>query len=206
MRIRSRSAVCAALGSWLVAQSAGAQAPVPVSISGLPGFYVEVWQFYGFEPQATVGPEAPPIFSIENPPAWASFNTVAGVLSGTPSPSDVGIYANITISVTDGVTTAVLQPFSIVVEPAPNSQALTLSWAPPTQNEDGSALTNLVGYRIYLGPAADELQPLIELNNATATSYAFTGLAPGQYYFALTSVNAVGVESALSMSVPATIN
>jgi len=184
-------------------QGEGSEAP---TISGSPETTVSEGASYSFTPSVTDPSGNALTYSIANLPAWASFNTVAGVLSGTPSPSDVGIYANITISVTDGVTTAVLQPFSIVVEPAPNSQALTLSWAPPTQNEDGSALTNLVGYRIYLGPAADELQPLIELNNATATSYAFTGLAPGQYYFALTSVNAVGVESALSMSVPATIN
>ncbi len=38
----------------------------------------------------------------------------------------------------------------------------TLSWKPPTENADGSALTNLAGYRIYYGRNRDNLTESVD--------------------------------------------
>ncbi len=54
--------------------------------------------------------------SITGKPAWASFNQQTGELSGQPGNDDVGVYDNITITVTDSKgDSAALGPFAITV-------------------------------------------------------------------------------------------
>jgi hypothetical protein len=74
-------------------------------------------------------------FNIVDRPAWASFNTLTGQLSGIAS---AGTYSNITISVTDGGTDVALAPFSITVGSAAN-RAPTISGTPSTSVNAGSA-------------------------------------------------------------------
>ncbi|MEN8760984.1 MAG: GDSL-type esterase/lipase family protein, partial [Thiogranum sp.] len=55
-------------------------------------------------------------FSIQNPPAWASFDTATGVLTGTPATTDVGITSGVVISVSDGIAAPVsLAAFDLTV-------------------------------------------------------------------------------------------
>ena len=54
-------------------------------------------------------------FSIQNAPAWATFSSATGQLSGTPAAGNAGSYSNIVISVSDGSSTEALAPFSITV-------------------------------------------------------------------------------------------
>jgi len=54
-------------------------------------------------------------FFIANQPAWTSFDTTTGALTGTPDSKDVGIYKRIAILVTDGRATASLPVFDIIV-------------------------------------------------------------------------------------------
>ncbi len=77
----------------------------------------------------------------------------------------------------------------------------TISWNPPTQNADGSHLGNLAGYRIYFGKRATKLNQSIEIDNPGLTRYLVEDLAPARWHFAMTSVNAQGVESARSKTV-----
>lgn len=74
----------------------------------------------------------------------------------------------------------------------------TLRWTAPTQNTDGSPLTNLAGYRIYYGTSSTQLTQTIQLANAGLTTYVVRDLAPGTWYFAVAAYNSAGVESALS--------
>src|SRR5690606_39832230 len=90
--------------------------------------------------------------SVVNLPSWASFNTSTGRLSGTPQIQHVGTYGSITIRVTANGKTASLPAFNIQVVGV-GSESVTLTWLPPTQNEDGSALTDLAGYKIRYGLA-----------------------------------------------------
>ncbi|MEQ1579369.1 MAG: fibronectin type III domain-containing protein [Steroidobacteraceae bacterium] len=73
----------------------------------------------------------------------------------------------------------------------------TLSWMAPTQNTDGSALTNLSGYRIYYGTSATSLTQSIDLPSAGILTYVLGNLSPATWYFAVKAV-AGGVESNLS--------
>jgi hypothetical protein len=84
--------------------------------------------------------------------------------------------------------------------------AATLSWAAPDENTDGSALTNLAGYRIYYGTSADALDQVIDIPSVGITTYVVDDLTAGTYYFSIRAYNAVGAESALSNLVTDTIS
>ncbi|BCV30388.1 hypothetical protein TUM3811_42480 [Shewanella algae] len=86
------------------------------SISGTPAGSVDQDSYYSFIPTATDPDQDPLTFSISNKPAWASFNTASGELSGTPLREHVGVSDNIIIRVTDGALSTDLAPFSVEVK------------------------------------------------------------------------------------------
>ncbi len=86
----------------------------PPVLSGTPATSVFAKSAYYFKPSATDPDDDNLIFSIENQPSWASFNTGTGELAGTPTENNEGIFPNINISVTDGSLIASLS-FSITV-------------------------------------------------------------------------------------------
>lgn len=167
------------------------------TISGTPVTQVAAGQSYSFTPSASDPDGDTLVFSIENAPSWANFSTSTGTLSGQTRAGDEGSYANIRITVSDGTLTATLPAFTIVVDAAPLGSA-TLSWTPPTQNDDGSPLTDLSGYVIYYGTSPNNYSTSIPLNNAGLTTYVVNNLASNTYYFAITAVNSVGVQSGYS--------
>jgi hypothetical protein len=77
----------------------------------------------------------------------------------------------------------------------------TLDWLPPTENSDGSALTNLAGYTVYYGTSPDNLAQSVKVSNPGLTAYAVTGLSSGTWYFAVTAYSADGVESSRTTAV-----
>jgi hypothetical protein len=164
------------------------------TISGTAPPSVNASSPYSFAPTAADADGDTLAFSIQNKPAWATFNTSTGRLSGTPAPADVGSYSNITISVSDGKTSTSLSAFAIAVVTVSNGSA-TLSWTAPTENEDGSTLSNLAGYRIVYGTSASALTNTIQITNPSVTTYVVENLAPATWYFAVTAVNSTGAES-----------
>ncbi len=174
-------------------------------ISGTPSLIVNAGQNYSFTP-TSIDPDADPLtFSIQNRPAWAQFNTATGTLSGTPQAGDVGSYVNIAISVSDGISSDALPGFTITVNQT-GTKSTTLSWIPPTQNEDGSPLMDLAGYKIYYGTSAGNYANEITINNPGITTYVVDNLSPDTWHFVSTSFNASGVESVFSNAVSRTIN
>ncbi|HSN71911.1 MAG TPA: PKD domain-containing protein [Steroidobacteraceae bacterium] len=164
------------------------------TISGTPSTSVNSGMSYSFQPSASDADGDSLAFSIQNKPAWAAFSSSTGRLSGTPSAADVGQYSNILISVSDGAASASLAGFAIDVVAVANG-SVTLSWTPPTQNTDGSALTDLAGYRIGYGTSATALNTVVELMNPGLTSAVIESLTSGTWYFAVKAVNGAGVES-----------
>jgi hypothetical protein len=81
----------------------------------------------------------------------------------------------------------------------------TLDWMPPTENNDGSALTNLAGYTVYYGTDRSNLSQSVKVSNPGLASYSVTGLTSGTWYFAVTSYSADGVESTRTSTVSTTI-
>lgn len=83
----------------------------------------------------------------------------------------------------------------------PGVTKVSLSWTPPTKNTDGSALTNLAGYRVLygnVGPAPSQLDKLATVSDATARGWTSPNLTPGPWYFAVKAFNTLGLESALT--------
>ncbi|MBU2225898.1 MAG: tandem-95 repeat protein [Gammaproteobacteria bacterium] len=108
------------------------------TISGAPATTVAQNATYSFTPTASdLDAGTTLTFSISNQPAWANFNTATGMLSGTPSQSDVGSYAGIVISVSDGILSASLPAFNIDVTNVNDTP--TISGTPMTLVAQGVA-------------------------------------------------------------------
>jgi hypothetical protein len=77
----------------------------------------------------------------------------------------------------------------------------SLSWNPPTENADGSTMSDLAGYRIYYGKSPKKLNKTIVIDNPGLTRYVVENLAAAKWHFSMTSVNSSGKESARSKTV-----
>ena len=94
-----------------------------------------------------------------------------------------------------------------IVRTGIGSGSVTLTWQPPTENADGSPLTDLSGYNIYVGASSNSYEYReIRLDNPGLTAYVVENLEPGTYYFAATAFNSSRIESALSGEVVRTVN
>ncbi len=198
--------------------TAGARAP---TISGTPATTVVAGTGYAFQ-AIGADPDGDRIsYGATNLPSWLGINTANGILSGTPSAAHVGVHANITISVTDGNSTASLAPFTIAVTAAATTSgstttgtsttttggtgSATLVWVRPSQNTDGSALLDLAGFIIKFGTDPASLSQTVTLTDAAATRHTLQNLGRGTWYFTVAALTSAGVESDLTPMVSKTI-
>lgn len=188
----------ASLASFSIAVSAAASTNHAPTLSGTPATAIAVNSTYNFQPVAADADGDTLHWSIQNKPSWATFSTSTGKLSGTPGTGNAGTTSNIMIGVTDGKSTVALPAFAITVNAAAATGSAALSWQAPTQNTDGSALTDLDGYRIAYGSSATALNQTIDVSNATVTSYVVDQLGSGIWYFAVKAYTTNGAESANS--------
>jgi hypothetical protein len=79
------------------------------------------------------------------------------------------------------------------------SGSATLVWDVPTVNTDGSTLVDLAGYKIYYGNSDTDLSLVIDVSGASTTRYVVDKLGSGTYYFAISSYNSAGTESAMKI-------
>jgi hypothetical protein len=172
------------------------------SIAGTAITTVSAGQGYSFQPSAADSDGDTMHFSIASKPSWASLDANTGRLTGAPTEAHVGSYEEIEISVSDGLVSTKLAQFAITVTAdTSTNHAVTLSWTPPTENTDGSVLTDLSGYRIIYGSQSGQLSESIELNNAGLSRYVVENLPAGEYFFALVVCTSSGTESAASEEV-----
>ena len=164
------------------------------TIAGSPPSSGTVGQDYSFTPLARDADNDRLIFAIANKPNWANFNTTTGELSGMPQPGDSAFYDNIVVSVSDGTLISSLPAFAITVAQVGNN-AVTLRLVPPTENEDGTPLTDLSAYKIYYGVSEGSYPNEITIDNPGITNYVVENLTPDTYFFVSTSVNSNGRES-----------
>jgi hypothetical protein len=98
------------------------------------------------------------------------------------------------------------KPVTTTPPPQPISTGTaTLDWTPPTENSDGSSLTNLAGYTVYYGTSPDTLTESVKVSNPGLAAYTVSNLTSGTWYFAVTSYSAAGVESIRSGVISAKI-
>jgi len=203
----------ASLPAFSITVTSTATAPTPTptpapapnalpTIGGIPAITGSADRLYSFTPTASDADGDTLTFSVQNKPSWASFNTATGALLGTPAAA--GQYSNIVISVSDGKATVSLAAFNLTISP-PVLGSATISWTPPAANIDGTALTNLAGFRVLYGTDPNQLTQSLELPSATFTNVQIEDLTPGTYYFAVKAYTASAVESDASPVVWKTI-
>ena len=95
----------------------------------------------------------------------------------------------------------------VVNEPVANkSGTVTLSWLPPTENNDNTQLTDLAGYKIYYGNSESSMNDTITINNPGLSTYMVENLSTNNdYYFSITTFNSKGIESVFSNVVNRTL-
>jgi len=175
------------------------------TISGTPATSIATGNQYSFTPTANDIDSDTLTYSITNKPAWASFNTATGALSGTPTTA--GTYSNIVISVSDGTASTSLASFNIVVSTPATVGTASLSWSPPTEYTNNTPLASLAGYAIYYGTTRGIYPNKITLSNPGLTTYVVENLTGGNrtYYFVMTAIDNMGRESGYSNVVVRTI-
>ena len=109
----------ATLPAFTVQVLAGTNSPPPPpTISGTPPTTDVAGTPYAFQPSAS-GPSGMTLsFSVQNKPSWATFSIASGLISGTPTSTQTGTYANIIVSVSDGQASSALPAFGITVTAA----------------------------------------------------------------------------------------
>ena len=173
------------------------------TIAGAPELTVLAGAQYSFTPASFDADGDPLTFTIANKPTWAAFDPATGRLSGTPAAVNAGNYANVSISVSDGKSSAALSSFTLLVTQV-GQASINLNWTAPTQNTDGSALTTLAGYRILYGTNPSALTGSVTVSDPAATTFTVSGLNSGVYYFAMVAFTVNGAESDQTATISAT--
>jgi Putative Ig domain len=186
--------------------AAAADKPV---ISGTPPTHITAGNAYRFQPSAKDPDGKALSFTVEHKPAWASFSIATGLLEGTPSSKQTGAYDDIVISASNGHYSTSLPAFNVTVATATSTAPATgtakLSWKPPSENTNGSKLTDLAGVRIYYGTSESELSHSVEVTGTSTTTYTVSGLTAGTWYFGAEAYTTAGTTSKLSSIVAASV-
>ncbi|MEN8263516.1 MAG: choice-of-anchor D domain-containing protein [Nitrospirota bacterium] len=99
----------------------------------------------------------------------------------------------------------IIYPVILLFATALYAGDVTVSWDPPTTNEDTTPLTDLSGYILYYGTTPGDYFDNIDVGNVT--TYQVNNLTDGlTYYFAVTAYNTSRTESEYSDEEVITIN
>lgn len=178
----------------------------PPTITGSAGTSVVAGQAYQFTPSASDPDQDLVSFTIANKPSWATFSSSTGALTGTPAAGDAGTYANVEIAATDGNTETTLPIFTITVTAPPStSSVVELAWTPPAENNDGTTLVDLAGYKIHYGAKSGGYTKVVPVSNPGLTRFVLDALPAGTHYLAMTAINKAGLESDFSPEVRITL-
>ena len=135
-----------------------------------------------------------------------SSGVTGGTGQGTATASGGTTAASGTTNPSSSTPVASTKPVTTTPQPKPISTGVaTLDWTAPTENSDGSALTNLAGYTVYYGTSPDKLTESVKVSNPGLTAYTVSNLTSGTWYFAVTSYSSAGVESIRSAVISAKI-
>jgi hypothetical protein len=140
--------------------------------------------------------------SVESSPRWAATSSLQTAdkyyvtVYGTPTLRDIGVYDTRLVA-SDGALT-ISQSIQFVVAADADSNS-TISWLAPTENEDGSLLGDLAGYRFYAWPS--DTGSVIN-QRLFGTNVLVGNLQPGLWKIAVTAVSGGGTESKLSPLLP----
>ena len=125
-----------------------------------------------------------PVLTWSTTPAAQSC-TASGDWTGTKAASGTQTLAAITKSATYNLSCS-----------WPGQSSITVKWTPPTTNTDGSALTDLAGYKVYYGTSSTMSNNQVkDVTGGTTTQTVLSPLVAGTWYIVASAYNAAGVES-----------
>jgi hypothetical protein len=156
-------------------------ASATLTLSGNPSTTATTGTPYEFQPSFGSISQTAPTFNILNKPPWASFNTASGQLSGTPT--TVGRYNGISISIADGNKSVALPSFSIQVQTLIAPQSSPSSQ--PAQNTNNAPAQVQTPIPAQSSPTS---QPAQNTNNAPAYAAA-VGYAVNTFSTTFTAVS-----------------
>ena len=134
--------------------------------------------------------------------AAATSTTSTGTTgSSPPTSADAGTSTSGS-STTSGSTTSGSTPPTTPVA----GTSVTLGWVAPTENNNGSPITDLAGYKIHYGVTSQDYTKVVAVSNPSLSRYVLDSLESGTYFFAITAYNSKGIESTLSGEISATLN
>ena len=127
----------------------------------------------------------------------ASNCSASGGWNGERSPSGSEVIDSLSASTTFSLSCSGAGGTAVQMVSVGVLTSLELSWVAPSENVDGTVLTDLVGYRIYYGNQSRSYSETIEITDPTTTAHAFSAVT-GDYYLAMTAVDQDDNESAYS--------
>lgn len=74
---------------------------------------------------------------------------------------------------------------------------VSVNWVAPSENVDGTPLSDLAGYRIYYGTETRSYDDSLVIDDPNATGHSFAATS-GEYYLSMTALDLDGNESAYS--------
>lgn len=83
---------------------------------------------------------------------------------------------------------------------------VVLTWDKPTQNADNSVLTDLGGYKVFVGTASNTYGAPINVPDPNKVSFTVSNLPDGTYYFNIKSYDTGGRESGYATECSLTID
>src|SRR3569833_152332 len=169
--VRSKTAFFSILGiatGMLLQLISGTAAANTITVSGTPETRVTVGHVYWFRPTVTDSNKSATLkYSINHKPAWAHFDTSTGDLSsGVLTAANVGVYSNVSISVTDGTTTKATAAFNITVAASGTS---------------GGTTTNASGVLVFSGSAYSAAQSAASVTATVSRTGGTSGVATVKY-------------------------
>ncbi|MBI4586768.1 MAG: hypothetical protein HY717_22365 [Planctomycetes bacterium] len=87
--------------------------------------------------------------------------------------------------------------------PAPAENWAALTWSAPAVNADGTPVTDLAGFKVYMGTQSGVYTAAVDVGQVT--QHTVTSLAPGTTFFSVTAYDLSSNESAFSAEVSKTI-
>jgi hypothetical protein len=135
---------------------------------------------------------------------WSSSDatecTASGGWSGSRSTSGSAVVGPLSARTTFSISCSGAGGSALAMVAISVNGTMSLSWIAPSENVDGSPLTDLSGYRVYYGEVSRNYPDMTEVSdpNTTNTSIA---LPSGDYYVVMTALDEEGNESAYSNEV-----
>ncbi len=126
-----------------------------------------------------------PVLSWDTQPA-ADTCTASGDWTGNKGAFGIETLAPISTSATYNITCEWLDVTA------------TLTWTAPTQNTDGTPLTDLAGFKVHYGATSGSYSVTNDYPDPNQTTAVIAPLTPGMWFFVATAYNAIDVESDFS--------